>query len=247
MSAVTAPSLPLAQVQKPPLAAAAAPAGTATPFVRSPLARIEFRSLLRGSPLRDDALPREPRGQARPVAATLSPLALPSPSLATSPQRPASTADAQPGLAVGDDVAMTSVAPRDGDPLDPFARHHASMGPPEGLRPLALEPGGLAPMAPSFAPSPADAPSPRAVASLEDLLPSLVRRVAFSGDGRRGTMRLEIGAGRFAGSTLLVQEDGGRVRVHVDVPAGVDASGLHGRIAERLRARGIAADDVEVT
>ena len=60
-------------------------------------------------------------------------------------------------------------------------------------------------------------------------------------------VRLEIGAGPFAGSTLLVHAEGGRVRVHVDVPAGVDASGLHGRIAERLHARGIGADAVEVT
>jgi hypothetical protein len=225
------------------------------PLVRSPLAHIEFRSLLRESPLRDDAfprealtreaLPREPRGPASPLAS--SPGTSPLPSLAAAPQRPGSAVDPRSALATGEDVMMTSAGPRDGDPLDPFARHHASMGPLDALRPLALEPGGLAPMAPAFAPAPADAPSPRAVASLEDLLPSLVRRVAFSGDGRRGTMRLEIGAGRFAGSTLLVHADGGRVRVHVDVPPGVDASGLHGRIAERLRARGIAADAVEVT
>ncbi|HEY6461088.1 MAG TPA: hypothetical protein VIY73_13080 [Polyangiaceae bacterium] len=244
MSTVTASSLPVAQAQKPPLVAAATSAGTTMPLVRSPLAHIEFRSLLRESPLRDEALPRDPRGPASPLASTPGPA--PSPSLAAVTQRPGS-ADPRSAPGTREDVMMTSAGPRDGDPLDPFARHHAAMGPPDALRPLALDPGGLAPMAPSFAPAPTDAPSPRAVASLEDLLPSLVRRVAFSGDGRRGTMRLEIGAGRFAGSTLLVHADGGRVRVHVDVPPGVDASGLHGRIAERLRARGIAADAVEVT
>jgi hypothetical protein len=246
MSSVTAPALPLASTQKPPPTAVTLAPGTAVPVVRAPLTRIEFRSLLRESSVRDDASPREPKGLASPFAPPVGSSSAPWLASSSQPRSsPSEGHDALDRLAASED-ATSPVAARDGDPLDPFARHHASMGPPVSFRQLAFEPGGI-PMAQAFAAAPADAPSPRAVASLEDLLPALVRRVAFSGDGRRGTMRLEIGAGRFAGSTLLVHADGGRVRVHVDVPPGVDASGLHGRIAERLQARGIAADAVEVT
>jgi len=85
----------------------------------------------------------------------------------------------------------------------------------------------------------------RVRSSLEDLLPALVRRVAWSGDGRRGTVRLELGAGELAGGTLLVQVDDGRVRVCLTAPPGVDVSAWRGRIADRLEARGLAVDSVE--
>jgi hypothetical protein len=68
-----------------------------------------------------------------------------------------------------------------------------------------------------------------------------VHRVAWSGDGRRRTARLEIGAGELSGATLLVHADGGHVRVHLDARA------WQGRIAARLAARNIPADAVEVT
>jgi len=85
----------------------------------------------------------------------------------------------------------------------------------------------------------------RVRSSLEDLLPSLVRRVAWSGDGRRGTVRLELGAGEMAGATLLVHVDDGRVRVHLSGPPGVDLGGWRERIADRLAARGLEVDEVE--
>jgi hypothetical protein len=86
----------------------------------------------------------------------------------------------------------------------------------------------------------------RVRSSLEDLLPALVRRVAWSGDGRRGAVRLELGAGELAGATLLVQVDEGRVRVRLSAPSGVDVGAWRGRIADRLEARGLAVDSVEV-
>jgi hypothetical protein len=101
---------------------------------------------------------------------------------------------------------------------------------------------------------PSVAASPLAAASLEELLPRLVRRVAWSGDGRRGAVRLELGAGPFEGATLLVQADGGRVEVMLDAglasggPAGADAAAVHAwrdRIAARLEAQGVDAS-VEV-
>jgi len=119
--------------------------------------------------------------------------------------------------------------------LDPAARHAAYLGPPP-----ALDRGGLVPG------TGAEATATRASASLEDLLPSLVRKVGWSGDGRKGTVRMELGAGELAGATLLVHAEEGRVRVHLSAPAGTSAAGWRDRIAERLAARGIQVDDIEV-
>jgi hypothetical protein len=90
------------------------------------------------------------------------------------------------------------------------------------------------------------AASARATASLEDLLPALVRRIAWSSDGQRGSVRLEIGAGELAGATLLVHADAGRVSVHMDVPPGTDAALWERRLRERLASRGLTTDTVEV-
>jgi hypothetical protein len=86
----------------------------------------------------------------------------------------------------------------------------------------------------------------RGSGSLEALLPALVRRVAWSSDGKRGTARLEIGSGELAGATLLVHADAGRVRVRLEVPPGVDARSWRERIVQRLAARDVPVDDVEV-
>jgi hypothetical protein len=121
------------------------------------------------------------------------------------------------------------------DPADPHVRHAAQLGPPPGLAQGEIV--SLATISP-----PAGAP---ARASLEDLLPSLVRRVAWSGDGRRGTVRLELGSGALAGAELVVHADEGRVRVELRAPPGVDLAPLRERIALRLAARGLALDGVE--
>ncbi len=57
-------------------------------------------------------------------------------------------------------------------------------------------------------------------ASLEEILPALVRRIAWSGDARRGTVRIELGSGALAGATLLVAADDGRVQVTLSGRAG---------------------------
>lgn len=121
------------------------------------------------------------------------------------------------------------------DPTDPRLRHTAQLGPPPGLAQGEIV---------SLATIPSPAASP-ARASLEDLLPALVRRVAWSGDGRRGTVRLELGSGALAGAELVVHADEGRVRVQLRAPAGVDLRPLRERIAIRLAARGVALDEVE--
>jgi hypothetical protein len=121
------------------------------------------------------------------------------------------------------------------DPADPHVRHAAQLGPPPGLAHVEIA-SSAAP------PPPAGGP---ARASLEDLLPALVRRVAWSGDGRRGTVRLELGSGALAGAELVVHADDGHVRVQLRAPAGVDLGPLRERIAARLAARGVALDEVE--
>jgi hypothetical protein len=125
--------------------------------------------------------------------------------------------------------------------LDSVARHAAQLAPPmahgQAHAPVPLEL--------TAAPSPAVAEA-RARGSLEDLLPALVRKVAWSGDGRRGAVRLELGAGALQGATLLVQSEDGRVRVHLSAPPGSNLQEWRARIAQRLAARGLAVDSVDV-
>lgn len=119
------------------------------------------------------------------------------------------------------------------DPADPHVRQAAQLGPPPGLGQ-----GQIVSLA--TIPPPASAP-PRA--SLEDLLPALVRRVAWSGDGRRGTVRLELGSGALAGAELIVHAEEGQVRVQFRAPAGVDLGPLRERIAARLAGRGLSLEN----
>jgi hypothetical protein len=216
-------------------APSAAGTGAVPPGVRLPSSRIDFRSLLR-----EDAPAREPA-----LGMAMTP---PGAAAAASPRPLLPASNARGGLAKVDGEEVPRAVPAaDDDPLDPLSRHRASLGPPDAL--FSPPPATLASPAPFAAgPTPlAEVATTRAAASLEDLLPELVRRVAWSGDGRRGTMRLEIGSGKLAGSTLLVHADAGRVRVRLDVPPDVDASGWQERISRRLEARGIPTDSVEVT
>ena len=123
------------------------------------------------------------------------------------------------------------------DPLDPIHRQRASLAPPEAMLP--------------FVPSPiqqaAALVQAHAQASLEQLLPALVKRVSWSGDGRRGAMRLELGAGALAGATLFVQANDGRVSVRLEVAPGMHAEAWRARIHERLTSRGLDVEYVEVT
>lgn len=100
------------------------------------------------------------------------------------------------------------------DPLDPAVRQLAQLGPPpQQSAPATTVDAAIA---------------PRARVSLEELLPQLVRRIAWAGDRRRGSVQLELGAGPHAGTVITVHADDGRVRVEV-------------RGSEELRARIAAA------
>jgi hypothetical protein len=100
------------------------------------------------------------------------------------------------------------------------------------------------PLAPE--PSGPEAVATRARASLEDLLPALVRKVAWSGDGKRGAVHLELGSGPLAGGRLLIQAEEGRVHVHLSAPEGASLEGWRERIAGRLAARGLDVDGIDV-
>lgn len=117
------------------------------------------------------------------------------------------------------------------DPLDPSLRNPALVAPP-----------GIQPMTSPVATEAAEAPRTRM--SLEELLPALVRRIAWTGDRNKGTVRLEIGAGAYAGTTLVVHADAGRVRVEVSGPDGHDRSELCSRLDARLRRHGLDVESV---
>ncbi len=145
---------------------------------------------------------------------------------------------AQPHGAKDDEPLLGRRHDRRDDDLDPRARHAAQLAPPAYVTPLAQP-------AP---PPPADAPAAaQAHASLEELLPALVRRVAWSGDGKRGTVRMELGAGELAGATLLVSSDAGRVRVELNAPPGTDVTAWKDRLRARLESRGLSIESLEVT
>jgi hypothetical protein len=80
--------------------------------------------------------------------------------------------------------------------------------------------------------------------SMEELLPALVRRIAWAGDRHKATVRLELGAGTYAGTTLVVHAEGGRVRVEIGGPEGRDLERLRERVDARLRGHGLDVEAV---
>jgi hypothetical protein len=122
----------------------------------------------------------------------------------------------------------------EGDELDPATRQAAQLAPPQ----TALQTSPVA--------REAAAAQTNARVSLEELVPQLVKKIAWSGDAQRGMVRMELGAGDLAGGTLTVSAENGRVTVHVAAPPGTDAAEWKNRISSRLEARGIAIDSVYV-
>lgn len=110
--------------------------------------------------------------------------------------------------------------------LDPLVRCLAS--PPSRALPVA------APVPAAFSPE------------LDQLLRDLVRRAAWGGDRRRGTARIELGAGELAGATLLVEADANDLRIDLELPAGVPAEPWRQRLAARLSERGFAVCELNV-
>jgi hypothetical protein len=199
--------------------ATSAPQGRWSAPARGPAPRISFRSLCAGFAPR--FAPLTARGVACPPSTT--------------------------GVTASGVLQRRGVLADQDDPLDPVHRHRAALAAPDALASCTrITPHASFDVAP-VSPSDAARSAVRAAASLEDLVPALVRRIAWSGDRHRGTVRLELGAGELAGATLLVHADDGHVRVHLDVPPGVDANRWQERIRCRLASRGVRLEALEVT
>ena len=211
----------------PPTSAPPRPSQAPTPATAprpSPSAGLAFARLLgRTAP---------PKGKLPPLPATALP----------KKKETAELGNARP-LVLGSDPLPTHarVEPRRDEPetdhhhrpsaddlLDPSVRQAALLAPPPQVQ------AAVAPAAEAVE-------APRARMSLEELMPLLVRRIAWAGDRTKGTVRLEIGAGAYAGATLLVHADQGRVRVEV---SGVASDDLRARIDQRLRRHGLDVESV---
>lgn len=129
-----------------------------------------------------------------------------------------------------DERARGLEARPEADPLDPHARHVAQLAPPASF--------------PAAPPTTHAEPTARAARSLEELVPELVRRIAWAGDGRRGTVRMELGAGSFAGASVLVHADDGRVRIELGGLPEHALGPLRERLSARLQARGFDLESV---
>jgi hypothetical protein len=146
---------------------------------------------------------------------------------AKTPTKPHPTPDAR------EDEGPRRKSERLDDALDPMTRHLADLTMPltSSARPVDT--------------STITSHGPRtAMVSLEGLLPELVRRIAWAGDRRRGSAQLELGAGAYAGTTITVHANDGRVRVEVHGSDDCAANQLRARIAERLAGRGLDVESV---
>jgi len=79
-----------------------------------------------------------------------------------------------------------------------------------------------------------------------ELWTRLVRRVAWGGDGRRATARIEIGSGEWAGAAIVVHAAEREITLEIDLPAGARVDAWRERIADRLRERGLELSELTV-
>lgn len=75
-------------------------------------------------------------------------------------------------------------------------------------------------------------------ASVEELAPQLLRKMAWSGDGKRGAARLELGGGSLSGAVVMLEADGHDVALSVEGLTASEESSLRSRLSEGLSARG---------
>lgn len=75
---------------------------------------------------------------------------------------------------------------------------------------------------------------------LQSLVTGLARRVAWGGDRRRGSARIELSEGILAGATLVVHTERRTVSVELELPPGAVDHGWQQRITSRLERRGFA-------
>lgn len=153
------------------------------------------------------------------------PVVAPAPSLGSRRDEPQASAD--------------SPRPRPGDgDLDSTARgDEAPCWQAGATDPLALF--GVGSACAAVVPPPVAAP-----AALDPLVAELLRSIAWGGDRRRGTARLELGSGRYRGLSVKVEAVGDSLQIDLEAPAGVDAAALGARLVERFEARGLRVDSL---
>jgi hypothetical protein len=77
---------------------------------------------------------------------------------------------------------------------------------------------------------------------LQMLINGLARRVAWGGDRRKGSARIELSEGPLAGATLIVHTEQRSVTVELQLPASGGVAGTwQQRILDRLEERGFSA------
>jgi len=64
---------------------------------------------------------------------------------------------------------------------------------------------------------------------LQNLLTGLARRVAWGGDRRKGSARIELSEGAVAGATLVVHAEQRSISVEIELPGGGGAPGSFGQ------------------
>jgi hypothetical protein len=83
-------------------------------------------------------------------------------------------------------------------------------------------------------------------ADLQTLILKLSRRVAWGGDRRRGSARIELGEGALSGATLVVHTHDNEVSVELELPPGGSAHDWQRRLSERLERRGLTVGRITV-
>jgi len=108
-----------------------------------------------------------------------------------------------------------------------------------GVDPVAALVGSFG-TGPAAASAPTDA---RAWVAHEPLVREIVRAIAWGGDRRRGTARIELGGSRLGGGTVVVHAEGTVIRLELEGPPDVDTTELRARVVARLEARGFTVQD----
>ncbi len=112
------------------------------------------------------------------------------------------------------------------------------------LAPPCWAPAPPAPAAPAAPVATASTLAAGGRASLEDLFGAGIRRVAWAGDARRGTARVEMGEGVLEGAVVMVHAEGPRVSIEVSGSESAQTSAWAERVRSRLAAKGVDVDEI---
>lgn len=126
------------------------------------------------------------------------------------------------------------------DLLSREGRLTAALAPPPWIAPSPI----VAVVAPPVAAPPVAALATNGKASLEELFGAGVRRVAWGGDARKGTARVEMGDGALDGAVVTVHAEGRSVRIEVAGAEGERSSTWAERVRARLEARGLEVEEI---